>query len=461
MPRTEEDALGRRELPDAALYGIQTLRAVENFPVSGRRARPRLVHAYATLKLAAARANVELGALDRRRGDAIARAAGEVRDGRHADQFPVDVYSAGAGTSFNMNLNEVIANRALELLGRPRGDQAYLSPNDHVNLGQSSNDTFPAAVHLALIAASAPLLTALGGLAGLAAAFRRKAAEFAQVAKPGRTHLVDALPVTLGDEFRAWAVAVERAGERIRERRDGLRELAIGGTAVGTGASAPAGFREAVITRLAELTGEELRPARDPFETLQSRAPLAAFSSSLKELALELIRISNDLRLLASGPTAGLGEIRLPAVQPGSSIMPGKVNPSLAECLAMVCFRVAGNDAAVALAVQAGQLELNVMTPLIAESLLESVELLAEFLPVFTAKCVAGIAVDEERCRAGLARDPALVTLLVPRIGHLAAAALHREALDRGLGVAELAVEKGILTPAEAESLLRPPATTG
>ncbi|MFO7676304.1 MAG: aspartate ammonia-lyase [bacterium] len=455
MPRIERDALGPLELPDAALYGVQTLRAVGNFPVSGRGARPGLVRAYATLKLAACRANVALGALDPVRGEAIARAAEEVRAGDHADQFPVDPYQAGAGTSLNMNLNEVIANRALGLLGRPRGDHAFLSPNDHVNLGQSSNDTFPTAVHLALLAGSAPLLDALDALA---AALERKAREFAAVVKAGRTHLNDALPVTLGDEFRAWAVAVERAAARLRERRDGLRELAIGGTAVGTGAGAAPGFRDAVIARLTGLTGEELRPARDPFEALQSRALLAALSSSLKELALELVRAGNDLRLLASGPTAGLAEIRLPAVQPGSSIMPGKVNPSLAECLAMVCFRVVGNDTAVALAVQAGQLELNVMTPLIAECLLESVELLASFLPVFTARCVAGIEADAARCRAGLALNPALVTLLVPRIGHLAAAALYDEALARGAGVAELAVEKGILTAAEAGTLLHPPA---
>ncbi len=452
MPRIETDSLGSMPVPDEVYYGIQTCRALANFPVSGRVEPPELIRAYAQVKKAAALANIELETLDKAVGAAIVSAADEVLAGRLADQFKVDVFQAGAGTSFNMNVNEVLANRALELLGRGRGDYAHLSPNDHVNLGQSSNDTFPTAAHLAALAESARLLEALGGLV---IALRAKAAEFKDVAKPGRTHLVDALPVTLGDEFRAWASAVERAAQRITQRRDDLKEIPIGGTAVGTGTNAHHHFRATVIRRLSELAGEELRPARDGCEALASRAQLAAFSSSLKELALELIRIANDLRLLSSGPTAGLAEIRLPAVQPGSSIMPGKVNPVMAECLDMVSFQVVGNEAAVALAAQAGQLELNVMTPVIIHNVLESLRLLANYLPVFTERCISGIAADAGRCRALLELDPSLATLLAPRIGHLAAAELAKESLARRIPVPKLAVEKGILTESESADLFR------
>ncbi|MFO7650501.1 MAG: aspartate ammonia-lyase [bacterium] len=450
MARIERDSLGEMPVPDTVYWGVQTARAIENFPVSGERVPQELIRAYAFIKRCAADTNRELGTLDAERADAIARACDEIVDGKLVDQFPTDAFQAGAGTSTNMNLNEVIANRALELLGRERGDYAFLSPNDHVNLAQSSNDTYPTAVHIAVMTASDALLAALGNLS---AALRAKAEEFSGVAKPGRTHLMDALPVTLGDEFGAWASSVERASERVEQRRDDLGELAIGGTAVGTGVGAAPGFRDAVIARLGGMTGLNLRPCRDSFEALQSRAALGAFSGALRELALELGRIANDLRLLASGPVAGLAEIRLPAVQPGSSIMPGKVNPSLAECLNMVCFVVVGNDAAVALAVGAGQLELNVFTPLMARNILQSVRMLVSFLPAFTDKCVAGITADEARCRASLAQNPSLATLLVPRIGYLKAAELAKESLARRVPVADLAVEKGILTRAEAEAL--------
>lgn len=443
------------ELPDSVYYGIQTARAIANFPVSGRTQPAILIHAYVLVKKAAALVNMELGALDRARGEAIVRAADDVLAGGLADQFPVDVFQAGAGTSTNMNVNEVLANRALELLGRGRGDYAYLNPNDHVNMAQSSNDTFPTACHLAAMLSAQPLEAALGHLA---AELRRKAGEFSTVRKTGRTHLMDALPVTLGNEFGAWAGAVERAGERVAQRRADLAEIPIGGTAVGAGQNAHPRFRELAVRKLSELSGLELAQCRDSFEGLQSRAQLTAFSGALKELALELIRMANDLRLLGSGPVAGLGEITLPAVQPGSSIMPGKVNPSLAECLDMVCFQVVGNDTAVALAAQAGQLELNVMTPVIIHNVLESEQLLAGFLPTFTDRCIAGIQADESRCHSYAALNPSLATLLAPRIGHLAAAELAKEALARRIPVARLAIEKGLITESDARALFGPDA---
>jgi aspartate ammonia-lyase len=454
MPRTERDALGELVLPDEAYYGVQTARAVANFRVSGLRASPDLIRAYAFVKKAVALANVELKALDEERGKAMIRAADEILAGGLADQFVVDVFQAGAGTSFNMNVNEVIANRALELMGRARGDYSFIGPNDHVNMSQSSNDTFPTACHIAVIFAADRLLPSI---ATLTAKLENKGREFEAIPKVGRTHLMDALPVKLGDEFRAWVTALKRAGERVEQRKADLLEVAIGGTAVGTGVNAPAGFRASVIAKLSELTGLPLAPARDPFEALQSRAQLGAFSGSLRELAQELGRVANDLRLLGSGPVAGFGEISLPAVQPGSSIMPGKVNPSLPECLNMICFQVIGNDLAVSLAAQAGQLELNVFAPVMVHNILSSLGLLANFLPVFTDKCVAGIKADEARCRAYLELNPSLATLLVPKIGYRAAAELAKEAVDRRKPVRQLAIEKDIVSAEEAERLFGSP----
>jgi aspartate ammonia-lyase len=386
MPRKERDSLGELELPDDAYYGIQTARAIRNFPVSGIRERPELIHSYVLVKKAAALSNMDLDVLDRERGQAIVEAADAVLSGGLDDQFHVDVFQAGAGTSFNMNVNEVLANLALEALGKSKGDYEFLSPNDHVNMAQSTNDTFPTASHIAVVTAADKLI---GVLDSLSAAFEAKGAEFMSIPKSGRTHLMDAMPVTLGNEFRAYAVAVGRGTDRIRERRDGLLELPIGGTATGTGANVPEGYRDTVLEKLARLTSLEFVHARDSFEALQSRSQLAAFSSALKEMALELIRIANDLRLLNSGPTTGIAEIILPPVQPGSSIMPGKVNPVMAECLNMVAFQVVGNDTTVALAAQAGQLELNVMTPVITYNILHSIEILVCYLPAFTELCVA------------------------------------------------------------------------
>jgi fumarate hydratase, class II len=448
--RLEKDPLGQKEIPDEAYYGIQTARAVENFPVSGLRAHPVFIRSYVELKKAAALANMELEVLERTRGEAIVKAAKDVLSGRFPDQFPVDAFQAGAGTSFNMNVNEVLANRALEILGRSKGDYAYLSPNDHVNMAQSTNDTFPTACHLAVHAHAELLLLSLRGLAeGLF----RKGGEFLGIPKTGRTHLMDATPVSLGDEFRAYGSAVARAARRVAERRDDLLELPIGGTATGTGINAPPGYTQKIVSILGGMRRQPFRSAENSFEMLQSRAHLAAFSGALRECAQELIRIANDLRLLNSGPTAGLAEILLPAVQPGSSIMPGKVNPVMAECLNMICFQVIGNDTVVSLAAQAGQMELNVMTPVMIHNILQSMDLLIRFLPVFTEKCVDGIRADEEKCRSYLLKNPSLATLLSQRIGYLEAAKLAKESLEKDIPVPELVVQKGILSAEEAKEL--------
>jgi aspartate ammonia-lyase len=366
------------------------------------------------------------------------------------DQFKVDVFQAGAGTSFNMNVNEVLANRALEILGKPRGEYSFLSPNDHVNMAQSTNDTFPTASHVAVYRVGEVLITVLDSLANT---FLDKGHEFANVPKSGRTHLMDATPLTLGHEFRAYSTALNKAKNRIEERRNQLLEIPLGSTAVGTGVNSHPEYRKLVIEILSKLTSSEFVPSEDSYEGLQSRAELGAFSGSLRELALELIRIANDLRLMGSGPSTGLAELKIPPVQPGSSIMPGKVNPVMAECLNMVAFQVVGNDTTVAMAVQGGQLDLNVFTPVIVHNILNSIEILTNYLPAFQERCVDGIKADVEICKSYLENNPSLATLLSPRIGYLAAADIAKEALDRGVAVKVLAVEKGILTQDEADEI--------
>ena len=441
------------ELPDICYWGIQTARAVQNFPVTGRKERPVFIHAYAHVKKAAAIANMALVELDSSRGSAIVQAADEIMTGVFDDQFPVDIFQAGAGTSFNMNLNEVIANRALEILGHNKGEFKFLSPNDHVNLGQSSNDTFPTASHLAIIQAVDEFDPVLRSISK---AFYEKANEFAFIPKPGRTHLMDAVPIMLGDEFHAYGIAIERCADRLRDQRMHLLEIPLGGTATGTGVNSHPEFRKTVFQELRRLSSLDLVYARDSFEALQSRSQLVMVSGALRSLALELIRIANDLRLLGSGPHAGIGEISLPAVQPGSSIMPGKVNPVMAECLNMVAFQVIAYDTAVALAAQAGQLELNVMTPVMTYNILESLAMLTSYLPVFETRCIRGITADKERCRAGIEGNPMLATILAPRIGYLKAAELAIESEQTGRPVKELAIEKGIISMDEADVIFDP-----
>lgn len=448
--RTEVDSLGRKALPKDAYYGIQTLRAAENFPVSGIRAPLSFIHAYVCIKEAAARANMQLNTLDKDIGKAIVQAGEEILHGKYTDQFIVDVFQAGAGTSFNMNINEVLANRSLELLGKEKGHYEIISPNDHVNMGQSSNDTFPTALNISILTTIEPLLAELDQLAR---SFQKLAQKYADTIKSGRTHLQDALPVTVGDEFGAYAVTLRKCRERLESDAKTLFEIALGATAVGTGVGAHPKFKLTVIEELARITRLRLRAAENPFEALQSRRAVAAVSSGLKELALELIRVANDLRLLSSGPTTGLAEISLPPVQPGSSIMPGKINPVMAECLNMVAFQIIANDIATSLATQAGQLELNVMAPVIMHNTLQSIKLLANYLPVFRQKCVDGITADEERCRTYLENNTSLAAFLSPKIGYLKASKIAEKALKEKRSLKDVVIGKGILKPTEAERI--------
>ncbi len=451
--RIEVDPLGEKAIPESVYYGIQTLRATENFPVSGIKAPLHFIRAYVMVKKAAALANASVGWLDAERKQAIVQACDEVLTGKLLDQFVVDVFQAGAGTSFNMNVNEVLANRALEILGKKKGDYKSVGPNDHVNMGQSTNDTFPTSTHIAVLIALQPLLRELDDLAD---AFEKQSRKHLNTVKSGRTHLQDAVPVTMGQEFSAYASALRNACDQLRAREKNLYALALGGTAAGTGANAHPRYKQLAIAELAKMTGFPLKPATNAFEALQSYRPVQTVSSGLKELALELIRVANDLRLLSSGPTTGLAEIELPAVQPGSSIMPGKVNPVMAECLDMVAFQVIGNDLTVSFAVQAGQMELNVMMPVIMHNILFSIRILTDYLPVFRKKCVEGIIVNEKRCFKYLEKNPALATFLSPHIGYLEAAKIAKQALEEGRSVKEIALEKGLFTPEEIERVFDP-----
>ena len=449
--RIERDSLGEVEVPAEALYGAQTARALLNFTVTGLRVHPRFVEAYVLIKKAAALANSELGELDGERASHIITAADEVLAGKHRDHFVVDPINAGAGTSFNMNTNEVLANRALQLMGREPGDLGAISPNDHVNMAQSTNDTFPTAMHLSVLLLHPELDAAV---AELESALKEKGEEFVGVVKSGRTHLQDAVPTTLGNEFTAYGVALEKVRARLSALRDDLLELPLGGTAVGTGTNAHPRYRETAIGHLAKMTGLEVLPARDLREIMQSRQGIAAYSGGLRALAIELTRIANDLRLMGSGPTSGLAEVRLPPVQPGSSIMPGKVNPVMAECLNMLCFQVMGNDQAVAMAAQAGQMELNVMMPGMIHAVLQSMQYLVSYLPTFTERGIRGIEANVERAIATVSRNPAISTLLAPTIGYLEAASLAKEAVEADRPVLDLAVEKGLIDEAERRRVL-------
>jgi aspartate ammonia-lyase len=417
-----------------------------------------MVRAYARIKKACAEVNAELGRLDARKAAAIGQACDEVLAGRHAEQFVVDVYQAGAGTSFHMNVNEVLAGRAAEILGATRGDRAAVNPNDDVNLGQSTNDTFPTALNMAAIAVGRLLAKEVEALAE---SFRRKARDFAGIVKSARTHLMDAVPITLGQEFRAFGSAVAHRCEFLDGALDGLRELPLGGTAAGTGINTPAGFREKAIQKLAKMAGEDFRPASDPREGLQSRASAGDYSAALRALAVELGRIGNDLRLLASGPATGLDEIRLPAVQPGSSIMPGKVNPSLLECLNMLCFQLVGFDTANMLAVNGGQLDLNVMMPLLAHNLTRGPQLFVNFLPVLRTRCVDGITANPEKCRHYLEESPSVITALTPKIGYAKAAEVFKDAVARGVRVRQVLLEKKIMTEEELNAAMTPEVLLG
>jgi fumarate hydratase class II len=436
--RIERDSLGEVLVPAEALYGVQTQRAVENFPISGLKPWRAFIWSIATIKRAAAEVNGDLGLLDSKRANAIIQAAQEVIDGKWDSQFVVDPFQAGAGTSHNMNANEVIANRATQILGGDLGEYR-VNPNDHVNMAQSTNDTIPTAIRLGCLWRLQALLDVL---AGLAASLQTKAAEFDGIVKSGRTHLQDAVPVRLGQEFGAYAKAVERDSERIRRSAEGLRRLGIGGTAVGSGLNAHPEYHSRMVKKLSELTGLTLCESDNLFESMQSMADAVDFSASLRTMALTLIRIANDFRLLASGPSTGLDEIHLPAVQPGSSIMPGKVNPVLAEMLDMSMFHVIGCDTTVGLAAQAGQLELNVMMPIIAHNLFEAMQVMIGSVSAFTKHAVSGITANREKATGWLAKNAIVVTALNPVIGYAQGAALVKEALKRDLTIREVALEK-------------------
>jgi len=449
--RTERDPLGAKDVPSDALYGVQTLRAVENFAISGLRPLPAFVDAVVRIKRAAALTHKSTGRLDARRADAIVQAADEILGGAHRDQFVVDVYQAGAGTSHNMNVNEVLANRANELLGAARGAYAPVHPNDHVNMAQSTNDVIPTAIRLAV-------LTQLGDLAlaahGLSSSLADKGGAFDHILKAGRTHLQDAMPIRLGQEFAAWGHTVARALRRVIDAADYLRDLGIGGTAVGTGVNAEASYPDLMVGQLRAETKLVLRAGSDRVQLMQSMGDVAAFSGALRALAIDLSKIASDLRLLASGPRTGLAEIVLPAVQPGSSIMPGKVNPSIPEMVNQVCFQVMGNDATVAIASEHGQLELNVMMPVIAHNVLFSMTILANAMRALAERCVRGIEADEAMCAYWVERSAALATALAPRIGYARAAEISKESVHSGELIRALATREALLPPDELAAAL-------
>jgi aspartate ammonia-lyase len=457
MTRVERDPLGEHTVPADAYYGIQTARASENFPISGLHAPADLVTATVLIKKAAARANVDLGRLDPRVGDAITRAADEIVNGALRDQFIVDVYQAGAGTSHNMNVNEVLANRASELLGGARGEYRLVHPNDHVNMGQSTNDVFPSATRVALLLGHRPLVDAARALA---ASLHDKAREFASVLKVGRTHLQDAVPMTLGQEFSGYAACIERGADDLAHAAGQLKELNLGATAVGTGLNAGTDFTRRTVEDLAASIDMDVVPAANHFRVTQSMGDVLAYSGALRRLAVELGKIASDLRLLSMGPRAGLSEIGLPAVQPGSSIMPGKVNPSIPEMVNQVCFQVVGCDTTVCMAAEAGQLELNVMMPVIAWNTLHASTILRNAMRALDTRTVRGITADETRTREFLERSTALATALSPYLGYAQTAEIAKESVATGKPIREIVLERGLIEAGELDRILSVEAMT-
>jgi aspartate ammonia-lyase len=458
--RREHDLLGNRDVPADAYWGVHTLRAKENFPITGTSisSYPHLVEALAAVKEAAALANEELGLLDSAKADAIAEACREIRAGKLLDQFVVDVIQGGAGTSTNMNANEVVANRALELLGHEKGQYGFLHPNEDVNLGQSTNDVYPTAVRIATIFAVRGLLDAMSVLQD---AFARKAVEFRDVLKMGRTQLQDAVPMTLGQEFSTYAVMLDEDRLRLAEAVGLIHEINLGATAIGTGLNAAPGYTEAARRHLAAITGLPLVTAANLVEATQDCGAFVQMSGVLKRIAVKLSKTCNDLRLLSSGPRAGFGEINLPPVQAGSSIMPGKVNPVIPEVVNQVAFEVIGNDVTITMAAEAGQLQLNAFEPIILHSLSESVTHLRAACLTLAERCVDGITANTEVLRATVENSIGLVTALNPYIGYTAATAIAKEALATGRGVAELVLEKGLLPAQRLADLLRPEVVAG
>jgi aspartate ammonia-lyase len=453
--RMEHDLLGEKAVPAEAYYGIQTVRAIDNFHITGVPISqyPELIRALAMIKLAAARANYECGKLGAEVLRGIEGACEEIIAGALHDQFPVDVIQGGAGTSTNMNANEVIANRALELLGHQKSEYRHCDPHDHVNCSQSTNDVYPSALHLAIALGNTRLIAELRALV---AALRAKGEEFAGVLKMGRTQLQDAVPMTLGQEFDAWGESLDNEIEALADVEDVLLEVNMGGTAIGTGLNAPEGYAERCVEHLTGISGKAIRLAPDLVEATQDTQPFVLYSSCQKSLAIKLSKICNDLRLLSSGPRAGLNEINLPRMQPGSSIMPGKVNPVIPEVVNQVCFRAIGNDLAVTLAAEAGQLQLNVMEPVIGDCILESQTMFMNAARTLRVHCVTGITANDDVCREYIERSIGVVTALNPVLGYDTTTALAKEALATGRGIVELVREKGLLDEEEIAAVLDP-----
>lgn len=449
--RSEKDPLGTLEVPADALYGIQTQRAVQNYPISGIRALPAFVEATIRIKRAAALTHKETGRLEARLADAIIQAADEVLAGQHRDQFVVDIYQAGAGTSHNMNCNEVLANRANEILGGERGTYTPVHPNDHVNMAQSTNDVIPTAIRVACGTQLPRLLEAYNNLS---AAFLEKGVEFDDVVKAGRTHLQDAMPIRLGQEFTAYGRTIARCVRRIEDSAVYIRELGIGGSAVGTGVNVEPAYPALMVKNLSEMTGVDFVAGEDRIQLMQSMGDVAAISSQFRVLAGELSKIASDLRLLASGPRTGLDEIVLPAVQPGSSIMPGKINPSIPEMVNQVCLQVMGNDTCIAICAEHGELELNVMMPVMAYNLLISMEILTNTANILTEKTVKGIKANKEQCEYWLERSAALATALMPEIGYAKAAEISKRSVAEGIMIRDLVKQEQVLPQDRIDDIL-------
>jgi aspartate ammonia-lyase len=449
--RIDKDSLGDIPVPSDAYFGPFTARAMEQYKVTGQPAHISLIRAYVMIKRSAALANKELNALDTRKADAIVMACDEILSGKLIDQFKVDAINSGAGTAFNMNINEVLANRALEILDMNKGRYDIISPNDDINKAQSSNDTFPTAMHVAILF---NMKDTLSSLDILIRSLEKKTKQFSDIIKIGRTHLMDAIPVTLGAEFSQYVYSLKQARMRLVQAMEGLEYVGLGGTAVGTGANTPKGYRELAIRHLSEISELKLKPSENMFYSLQSKFDVATCSSALRNLAIELNKMANDIRLMASGPTAGLAEVLIPAVHAGSSIMPGKVNPSLAECLNMVCFDIIGNDVSVAMAAQAGQFELNVMLPGMLKCMLDSTDMLKNFLPIFAANMIDGIEANREKLESYVEKSPVLATLLNPYIGYLKAAEIYKESLKTNKNIRELVLSKGLMTKEQLDKAL-------
>ncbi len=448
--RIEKDSLGNREIPFDAYYGVQTHRALENFPISGLKPKPSYVEATVHIKKSAAIVNNSLGILDKKKCDAIVKSCDEILSGNLREWFVVDVYQAGAGTSHNMNTNEVIANRAIEILEGKKGDYSVISPNDDVNMAQSTNDVCPTAIRIGALMNTNKLLSSLKNLEDV---FAKKSKEFDHIVKSGRTHLADAVPVRLGQEFGAWSMNMQKHSKSIQVAMESCKELGIGGTAAGTGLNAHQKYREMMVKQLSLQIGIDFKMSENYFESMQSLRPMVEISNAVRNLAQDLIRISNDIRLLGSGPKTGFFEINLPAVQPGSSIMPGKVNPVMFEMMNMVCFQIIGCDTTILMSAQAGQLELNVMMPVVAFNLLHEIEILSNAIDVYVKFGVEGITANESRCQTYAENSISIVTVLNPHIGYLKGAEIAKEYLKSGKTIRELVIEKGLLSEEKLDEI--------